>query len=166
MAKSPVDYHEFRIWRYEDDSVDISCSRNEVDVDPKIAYLEASVVARTMAEDIHSVNEIFSMRAFSDGMVSTQWRGQMGFARTWEEFLWVKRKMNEACHGGLVGMPKAPNAVLVVLWTLEFYICKLRAVFSEPLPDEEEILDEPAELLPVAEDNVIRLPLPVLRVIK
>lgn len=153
-----VDSHDFRISRYEDDSVDISCGRDSVDVDYHTAFMEASVICRSMAEELHQTEEVCSIRLYESGMVSTYYRTSPGVMRGWAQFRWLKERLHEAGYNGLLGLPVPPRWVVYGCWILEYLACRIASLLGGRSPHEGSVSAEPPEEdnTPLPE-NVVRL---------
>jgi hypothetical protein len=134
-----MDKHEFTIWRYEDYSIELNIHRDEFDVDPRTALMEASVVARTLAEILHEQPEVFSMRAYANGDMSTYWRNDEDFPQTWRMYRWLRSRVSQGLHGGLVRGPRLPQWMEYLIFGLEYLMLRLmRAVKKTSGRDEEE----------------------------
>jgi hypothetical protein len=155
--KKVTDYHEFNIWRYEDDTVELYCGRDGEPVDPYLAFLEANVVSRSIGETLQESDEVFSMSAYDNGVVSTRWRGDTSTGERWQRFRWTKERLNEAGYNGLLGYRRPPRWVMLTAWALEFLLVKFTTKVWGPPVKEEQYIDEPD--LPADWDmtNVINL---------
>jgi hypothetical protein len=157
-----VDHHEFNIWRYENDAVDITCNRTDCDVDRRTAQQEAIVLARSLSEEVLECEELFSIRVYDSGLAVTNWRGDDGFVLGWQRFKWTRERMTGASYAGLMGLPCPPAWVLWLAWGLEYCaaLCTAhwgvltgRLTRKPPAPAES-----PVEMLQPLPENVVRLP--------
>ena len=119
-----VDYHQFEIWRYENDSVDVYSNREDAPLDVHTAYLEAMVISRTMAENLQDAEEVCTIKVFENGASSTFFRDYNEEVNTWRRFRWVRERLHAASYAGIIGMPKLPNWLMTVLWVLEFFVAR------------------------------------------
>lgn len=156
MSRKLVDLHEFTLWRYDDNTVDIQCNREGDDTIEELAYLEACVLARTLGEEIHQAEEIFCIRAYDTGGATTQWRDERGTMSGLKRFMWLKRSLHQASYGSLVEMREPPAAVLKFFWALEYGLAKLATRLgrstdepkSRPVESVELAVSEPHQDLP------------------
>lgn len=162
MSQDVTDYHEFAIWRYQDDSISIRCRREDADVDARTAYMEANVLARCLAENIHGEEQVFSLHAYASGMVSTMWKHDDAFTFEWQRFRWTKMRMNDSLYESLVRSPAPPRWVLWTLIVLEYCAALITRWFKKTSgrdPDETEVLEEDtASPGTVYSENIIPFP--------
>lgn len=122
MTSKITDYHQFEIWRHENNSVDIHCSREEFQVDPDTAVQEAEVVARTLGESLQDSNELFRIKVYDNGLSSTMTRDPVAGDK-WNRFSWVRERAHSALYSGVVALPKPPEWFMKTLWGAEFAAC-------------------------------------------
>lgn len=144
MSKKLIDQHEFTLWRYDDDSVDIQCYRTDDDTIEELAYLEACVLARSLGEEINQAEEVFCIRAYQTGGASTQWRDQYGSLDDWKGFKWLKRSLHQASYGSLVELQEPPGFLLRLFWAVEFGLAKLATRWAKSKAEQKSCpVEEP-----------------------
>lgn len=160
MTKRLVDRHEFILWRYEDDSIDVQYARDGGMTQPEVAAIEACVLARTLTEELRESEEVFSLRAYQNGGATTQWRGEDGSMTSRARFLWMKSILQQATYGSLVLLEEPPLFAARVLWRLEYALARLASLWaafragakSSPVELEQTQAEEEQTPLP---ENVV-----------
>lgn len=152
-----TDYHKFEIWRRENNAVDIYCSREEFQIDPATAVLEAEVVARSLGESLQDANELFRIKIYDNGLSSTLTRDPV-VGDKWDRFQWVRERAHSALYSGVIALPKPPEWFMKALWGMEFAAClglvawgKLRGTL-EPAEQLAQF-NEPHELSPESDPD-------------
>jgi hypothetical protein len=143
MTKRVVDAHEVTIWRYDDDSIDLSCFREDCDIDTYTAYMESLVIARSLGEEIQDDAEVFSIGAYAHGTVSTRWRDEAGGRTGWNSFKWVKQRLFHASYGGLLNYTPPSERLMTIIWYAEFLLARFISRLNppeEPVTPEEEVV--------------------------
>lgn len=125
MSKRLVDRHDFVVWRYEDDSIDVQYGRDGELTQPEVAATEACVLARTLMEDLRESEEVFCLRAYQNGGATTQWRGEDGAMTGAARFMWMKSILQQATYGSLVLLEEPPLFAARFLWRLEYGLARL-----------------------------------------
>ncbi len=153
-----TDYHQYEIWRYENDSVDIHTERDEFDIEPQVAYEEACVVARSLGEVLHDAEEVACLRLYDDGLCTTSYREEAGFMSGWKRFVWLRERVTAASYAALLPARQPPGWLLTGLWAVEYAWSRLDRRAPEAHVEEDE--QAPAEQpVPAAEypPNVVPL---------
>lgn len=155
-----VDTHHFTIWRFEDDSVDINCVREDCAVDYHNAYMEASVLTRSLGEEMHGTDEMFSLHVYQNGLVSSHTRHELGFVQHRQQFMWVCERVHEAKYNGIVGLRPPPMILMRALWRLEYWLGRAAQLLrGKPVRSTTAVELEagPPPPLPDLGPNVVRL---------
>jgi len=158
-----TDCHEFTLWRFEDGSVDLRCHRDLAEVDLRIAYLEANVIARCLGEQIQEQEQLFSVNVYAGGTVSTLWREDYQIPFTWRHFLWSRGRMSSALYDSLIQSPPPPRWMMLCLIGLE-YLAAVITRLAKKYPGREQEIDSHAESLGPSQvsgytgENVIPFP--------
>jgi hypothetical protein len=123
-----VDFHEFSIWRYEHDSVDIQMSRDAYHFDPRAAYDEASVIARSLGEELNQTEEVLAFRLYENGLCSASYRGETNNTIIgWRRFKWMRERVAASSYKAVMNQPPPPEPLLVCLWAVEYAVsCHVR----------------------------------------